>query len=47
MQTRKLLEAWIVWIAVDVFYVGMFLYLAAMGYVNWRRSMLDDLEARG
>ena len=26
MQTRKLLEAWLVWLAVDVFYVGMFLY---------------------
>lgn len=25
MQTRKLLEAWLVWIAVDVAYVGMFL----------------------
>jgi len=26
MQTRKLLESWIVWITVDVFYVGMFVY---------------------
>ncbi len=26
MQTRKLLESWLVWLAVDVFYVGMFLY---------------------
>ena len=26
MQARKLLEAWLVWLAVDVFYVGMFLY---------------------
>ena len=26
MQTRKLLESWIVWLAVDVCYVGMFLY---------------------
>jgi nicotinamide mononucleotide transporter len=26
MQTRKFLEAWLVWLAVDVFYVGMFLY---------------------
>ena len=26
LQTRKLLEAWIVWLAVDVLYVGMFLY---------------------
>jgi nicotinamide mononucleotide transporter len=54
MQTRKLLEAWLLWMAVDVFYVGMFifkgllptaglyavfLYLAAIGFVGWRRSM--------
>ncbi len=26
MQTRKLLESWLVWLAVDVFYVGMFFY---------------------
>lgn len=54
MQTRKLLEAWLVWLAVDVFYVGMFLYkelyptaglytvflcLAVLGFVEWRRSM--------
>ncbi len=54
MQTRKLLESWLVWLAVDVFYVGMFLYkdlyltaglyavflvLAAMGFIQWRRSM--------
>lgn len=28
MQTRKLLESWLVWIAVDVLYVGMFAYKA-------------------
>ena len=54
MQTRKLLEAWLVWLAVDLFYVGMFLYkglyltsglyaiflyLAVLGFVEWRRSM--------
>ncbi|TNF79399.1 MAG: nicotinamide riboside transporter PnuC [Acidobacteria bacterium] len=54
MQTRKLLEAWLVWLGVDVFYVGMFLYkglyptaglyavflcLAVVGFVEWRRSM--------
>ena len=54
MQTRKLLETWLVWLAVDVFYVGMFLYkglyltsalyavflyLAVLGFVEWRRSM--------
>jgi nicotinamide mononucleotide transporter len=26
LATRKLLENWIVWIVVDVFYVGMFIY---------------------
>jgi nicotinamide mononucleotide transporter len=26
MMTRKLLENWLVWIAVDVLYVGMFIY---------------------
>ena len=26
MQTRKLLEAWLVWLGVDIFYVGMFVY---------------------
>ncbi len=26
MQTRKLLESWLVWLAVDVGYVGMFVY---------------------
>lgn len=54
MQTRKLLEAWLVWLAVDVFYVGMFLFkglyptaglyavflaLAVLGFVEWRRSL--------
>ena len=56
MQTRKKLEAWLIWLAVDVFYVGMFLYkglyptaglyalflyLALMGFVEWRRSMRE------
>ncbi len=54
MQTRKLLESWLLWLAVDVLYVGMFLYkdlqptaglygifliLAALGFVEWKRSM--------
>lgn len=54
MQTRKKLEAWLIWLAVDVFYVGMFLYkglyptaglyavflyLALLGYMEWKRSM--------
>lgn len=57
MQTRKKLEAWLVWLGVDVFYVGMFIYkdllataalyaiflvLAVMGFIEWRRSMLED-----
>lgn len=56
MQTRKLLEAWLIWLAVDVFYVGMFLYkglyptaglyaiflyLAVLGFLAWRRSMVQ------
>ena len=56
MQTRKILEAWLLWIAVDVFYVAMFvfkglyltaglyavfLYLAAVGFISWRRSMTE------
>jgi nicotinamide mononucleotide transporter len=60
MQTRKLLEAWGVWIAVDVIYVGMFaykalhltaalyalfLYLAARGHIEWRRSLVGGAEA--
>ena len=54
MMTRKLLENWAVWMAVDVVYVGMFIFkklyltaglytvffvLAAMGYVQWKRSL--------
>ena len=56
MQTRKLLEAWLVWLAVDVLYVGMFvrkgllltaglyavfLVLALLGYLAWRRSVAE------
>ena len=26
MQTRKLLESWLVWLILDVFYISMFLY---------------------
>ena len=55
MMTRKILENWLLWIAVDVVYVPMFfsqklyatallyaafLVLAAMGYVEWRRSIV-------
>ena len=57
MMTRKLLETWLLWIAVDIFYVGMFLYkglyltaglyavflyLAGLGFVRWRRSMTES-----
>jgi len=58
MMTRKLLENWLVWLAVDVVYVGMFIYkglyltagnyaiylvLAGMGYVAWRKSLAASL----
>jgi nicotinamide mononucleotide transporter len=54
MMTRKLVENWLLWVAVDVVYIGMFVFkglyltaanyavylaLAAMGYVAWKRSL--------
>ncbi len=54
MMARKILENWVVWVAVDVVYIAMFLYkslyltaflyavflvLAAMGYVQWKKSL--------
>lgn len=54
LMARKVIDTWVVWIAVDVVYVGMFvvkklyltsalyavfLGLAAMGFIQWRRSM--------
>jgi nicotinamide mononucleotide transporter len=54
MMTRKYLENWTLWIAVDVVYVGMLIYkglnltafnyaiylvLAVMGHVAWRKSL--------
>ncbi len=60
MMTRKYLENWVIWIAVDVIYVGMFIFkklyltsglyavfifLAAMGYLEWKRSMEPAAEA--
>lgn len=54
MMTRKLLENWLIWIAVDLVYVGMFMFkglyltafnygiylaLAVLGYVAWKRSL--------
>ena len=62
MMTRKILENWAVWMAVDVVYVGMFIYkhlyltaglytvffvLAAMGYVQWKRSLLGRVLESG
>jgi nicotinamide mononucleotide transporter len=55
MMTRKILQNWILWIAVDIVYVPMFisqrlyatallyavfLMLAVMGFVEWRRSIV-------
>ena len=55
MMTRKLLQNWLIWVAVDVVYVAMFIFkdlyltaglyavflvLAAMGYVQWRRTLV-------
>ena len=54
MMSRKYLENWLLWVALDVAYIAMFitkklyltsglyavfLVLAAMGYVQWRRSL--------
>jgi nicotinamide mononucleotide transporter len=54
LMTRKYLENWVLWIAVDVVYVGMlmfkglnltafnyaiYLVLAIMGHVAWRKSL--------
>lgn len=53
MMTRKLLENWLVWIVLDITYVGMYLSrglaltavnyavylgLASLGFIQWRRS---------
>ena len=58
MMTRKILQNWAVWMAVDVVYVGMYLFkglaltavlyaiffvLAAMGHVQWKRSLAAQL----
>ena len=55
MMTRKILENWAVWVAVDVVYIAMFIFkrlyltaglyavflvLAVMGYVRWKRSLV-------
>ena len=56
MMTRKILENWVVWVAVDVVYIAMFVFkrlyltaglyavflvLAVMGYVQWKRSLAE------
>jgi nicotinamide mononucleotide transporter len=53
LMTKKVLENWIIWVAADVAYIGMYIYkelyptaflyavflvLASLGWVEWRRS---------
>lgn len=60
MMTRKLLENWAIWIAVDVVYIGMFIFkglyltafnygiylaLALLGYITWKRSLAVTTSA--
>ena len=60
MMTRKILENWVVWVAVDVVYIAMFIFkrlyltaglyavflvLAVMGYVQWKRSLAERSPA--
>ena len=60
MMTRKYLENWALWIAVDVVYVGMLIFkglnltafnyavylgLAVMGLITWRRSLRQTQAA--
>lgn len=60
MMTRKLLENWTVWIAVDAVYIAMFIFkglyltafnygiylaLAVLGYVTWKRSLAVAVSA--
>ncbi len=60
MMTRKLLENWLLWLVLNVVYVGMyfsqglrltaglyvvFFVLAALGFVQWRRSLRARLAA--
>jgi nicotinamide mononucleotide transporter len=59
MMARKYLENWLVWIAADLCYVGLYVFknlhltallyavfmgLAIMGYVQWRRALLPDKQ---
>jgi nicotinamide mononucleotide transporter len=58
MLTKKFIENWLLWIVINVFYVGMlvikglrltafnyavYLVLAVMGYVAWRKSEREQL----
>jgi len=60
MMTRKYVENWILWIAVDVLYIGLYyvrnlhltavlytvyLALAILGYIQWKRSYARVLSA--
>jgi nicotinamide mononucleotide transporter len=59
LQTRKYLENWALWIAVDVFYVGMYLYKSlfltaglyavflGLAVVGWREWRRSMADARG
>jgi nicotinamide mononucleotide transporter len=57
LMTKKYIENWLLWIVIDVFYVGMFIFkglrltafnyaiylgLAVMGYVSWRKSQREQ-----
>jgi nicotinamide mononucleotide transporter len=61
MMTRKLLENWLIWVGVDVIYIGMYIYkslyvtsalylvfliLSALGFVQWRRSLVERERER-
>ncbi|MEW5914752.1 MAG: nicotinamide riboside transporter PnuC [Gemmatimonadota bacterium] len=60
LMTRKVLENWLLWIALDIVYVPMFfarglpatallysvfLVLAVLGFISWRRSYLTTQPA--
>jgi nicotinamide mononucleotide transporter len=60
LMTRKILENWLLWIALDIIYVPMFftrglpatavlysvfLVLAVLGFISWRRSYLSTQPA--
>jgi nicotinamide mononucleotide transporter len=60
MMAKKRLENWLVWLAVDVVYVGVYMYkelyltaflyfvfliLATIGYLDWKRDMEKEAVA--